>query len=488
MPPVNQGSRTALITWTVAMSIACVTAIILCFYFYIDASHAREALTSAQTKYKEIIADGALNSPEIIDAKTLRGTNGITPNATVVDVLLKQRDDLAKLAAGDTDYAKAVAASGNVIQNAMKRATAAGGATMPAAANLSDTVNALSTALSARQAEVDNLKQQLTDANKKLQANAGEMQAMRQAMDQQLAQVRQQADAATASASADRTGKDEQLKKISSDFDAQLKAATENINQQQVQISDLNKQINEKNLMVAQLQQRLGDIRPNVANLDVRQADGKITRLPGNGVAYIDLGSGDHIVPGMTFQVYDRAEGVPAPGEHTNNDELPKGKGSVEVLRVGPTGSECRIVKTQLGKNVSEGDLIANIIYDKNHKNAFFVYGNFDLTKDGPPGPNDQPRPQDAEVIKRLITQWGGTVVDKINVNTDFVVLGKEPVVPEYTKEQLNDPLMVAAYNKAQDELAKYEDVVKQAKDLHIPILNQPRFLYMTGYYEMSKR
>jgi hypothetical protein len=488
MPPVNQGSRTALITWTVAMSIACVTAIILCFYFYIDASHAREALGTAQTKYKEIVADNALNSAEISEAKSLKGTTGFNPSATVVDILMKQRDDLAKLAAGDADYAKAVQASNNTIQTAMTRAKTAGGATMPATANLSDTVNALSNALTARQAEVDNLKQQLKDANTRLQANAGEMQAMRQAMDQQLAQVRQQADAATASASSDRSSKDEQLNTISSDFDGQLKAATENINQQQVQIGDLNKQINEKNLMIAQLQQRLGDIRPNVAQQTVRQGDGHIIRLPGNGVAFIDLGSGDHVVPGMTFEVYDRAEGVPAPGDHANNDNLPTGKGAIEVLRVGPTSSECRIVKTQLGKVISEGDVVANLIYDKNHKNGFYVYGNFDLTKDGPAGPNDQPRPQDVEVIKRLINQWGGTVVDKISVNTDFVVLGKEPVVPEYTKEQLNDPLMVAAYNKAQDELQRYETVVDQAKALHIPILNQPRFLYMTGYYEMSKR
>lgn len=487
MPPVNQGSRTALITWTVAMSIACVVAVILCFYFYIDASHAREALATAQTKYRDVIAEAALNSPDVADAKAAKEKVQLPPSASVVDVLLKERDDLAKLAAG-TDYAGAVGTSTKAMQTALERAKTAGGATMPSTGNLTDTVNALSNALSARQTEVNNLKAQLGDANKKLQADAGEMQAMRQAMDQQLAQVRAQADAATASASSDRTSKDEQLKKISSDFDAQLKAATENINQQQVQIGDLNKQINEKNIMIAQLQQRLGDIRPNVANLNVRQADGKITSLPGNGIAYIDLGSGDHVVPGMTFEVYDRAQGVPPPGDPATIENLPAGKGSIEVLSVGPTNSECRVVKTQLGQNINEGDIIANVVYDKNHKNAFFVYGNFDLTKDGPPGPNDQPRPQDAEVIKRLITQWGGTIVDKINVNTDFVVLGKEPVVPEYTKEQLNDPLMVAAYNKAQDELQKYDAIVDQAKALHIPILNQPRFLYMTGYYDMSKR
>ncbi|HTL28598.1 MAG TPA: hypothetical protein VL282_05240 [Tepidisphaeraceae bacterium] len=486
MPPVNQGSRTALITWTVVMSIACVTAIILCFYFYIDASHSHDALVTAQGKYKDVVADAALKSDEVTSALAFRGREGFNNSSSVVDILAKQRDDLAKKATGDPDYEKAINAADNAIRIAMERGKKAG-STMQTA-TLTDTVNGLTQTLLARQAEVDNLKAQLQDANKKLQANAGEMQAMRQAMDAQLAEVRKGADEATAAASADRTGKDEQLKKISADFDAQLKAATENINQQQVQIGDLNKQLNEKNIMIADLQNRLGGIRPNVAQVGVRQADGKITRLPGNGVAYIDLGTGDHVVPGMTFEVYDRAQGVPPAGDPATVEDLPKGKGSIEVLRVGATSSECRIIKSQPGQNVAEGDVIANIIYDKNKKNDFYVYGSFDLTKDGPPGPNDQPRPQDAEVIKRLISQWGGTVTDKINVNTDFVVLGKEPIVPEYTKEQLADPLMSAAYNKAVEDQQKYQAVVDQAKALHIPILNQPRFLYMTGYYEMSKR
>ena len=34
-----------------------------------------------------------------------------------------------------------------------------------------------------------------------------------------------------------------------------------------------------------------------------------------------------------------------------------------------------------------------------------------------------------AEVIRRLITQWGGTVVNEVNVNTDFVIMGREPKV-----------------------------------------------------------
>jgi hypothetical protein len=76
------------------------------------------------------------------------------------------------------------------------------------------------------------------------------------------------------------------------------------------------------------------------------------------------------------------------------------GKASIEVVRVGNTTSECRITRTSRGATLSEGDLIANLVYDKNTKYNFLVYGNFDLDRNG------VATPQDAEVIKRLITQW----------------------------------------------------------------------------------
>src|SRR5688572_32081069 len=101
----------------------------------------------------------------------------------------------------------------------------------------------------------------------------------------------------------------------------------------------------------------------------------------------------------MTFEVYDRNEGIPPIGDPNNDANLPKGKGSLEVVRVGVTSSECRIVNAN-GAMV-EGDIIANLIFDRNVKNKFLVYGNFDLTRTG------KINPQDAEIIKRLITQWG---------------------------------------------------------------------------------
>src|SRR6185503_12312932 len=128
------------------------------------------------------------------------------------------------------------------------------------------------------------------------------------------------------------------------------------------------------------------------------------------------------------------------------------------------------------------GDLIVNLIYDPATKYNFMVYGDFDLDQNG------QATPADAEVVKRLITQWGGILTDKVNVDTDFVILGKEPVLPPFNKDELADPFNQKKLSDAQAALDAYQDVVKSARDLHIPIMNQNRFLYFIGYFDQSKR
>ena len=134
------------------------------------------------------------------------------------------------------------------------------------------------------------------------------------------------------------------------------------------------------------------------------------------------------------------------------------------------------------GQAMSEGDFIVNLVYDKNTKYKFLVFGNFDLAQTG------KPVAADAEIIKRLITQWGGTVTKDVNVDTDFVILGAEPVVDTPSKEDQGDPIVKAKYDQQVADAAAYDEIKGKAKDLRIPILNQNRFLYFVGYYEQARR
>ena len=149
---------------------------------------------------------------------------------------------------------------------------------------------------------------------------------------------------------------------------------------------------------------------------------------------------------------------------------------------MGATSSEARSVRQQTGTSLQQGDIIANLVYDANTRYRFTVYGKFDLDN------NDVPTAADTEVIKRLITQWGGRLVDEVSVNTDFVVLGSEPQIPEFDSEDLRDPLNFALMEQAQQELDAYLDVVQRARELSIPVLNQNRFLYFIGYFDQARR
>ena len=76
----------------------------------------------------------------------------------------------------------------------------------------------------------------------------------------------------------------------------------------------------------------------------------------------------------------------------------------------------------------------------------------------------------------------------KVNVSTDFVVLGVEPVVPAFTTEELEDPVNKKKLEDAQAEQVAYQDILQTAGELNIPVMNQNRFLYYVGYYDQAKR
>jgi hypothetical protein len=271
-------------------------------------------------------------------------------------------------------------------------------------------------------------------------------------------------------------GADESSKKAAADAGQQVQDAQTQVAQAKADLAKSDKRVKE-------LEHEMQLRRPDTKNPIVRQADGKIVRVPSSTVCYIDLGQGDHVNAGLTFEVYDKNEGVPPLGKDPLSDSgLPVGKASIEVVRVGQNSSECRIVHMASGVTLQEGDIIANLIYDRNTTYNFVVYGNFDT--DG----NGIWTAQEADVIKSLITRWGGKVQDKIGVSTDFLILGKEPEIPALTKEQKDDPILNAKYEKAVQDSKDYQERINEASTLGIPIMNQNRFLYYIGYYDQIRR
>lgn len=488
MPPINtQGSRAGLITALVIFTILFVTSAIFAIYFNVQLTHQTEAFTNYKKQYTDIVSENALVGNDVSTLKALRsdGNSGYTPNDTVFDIVLKQRNDLIQLITGTvgSDPAAAQKAAGTVLAAAAKSAASASVKLPSAKDNLTGDITALADGLSASAAKSKALADQVLQTNRDLATAKSDVAATSAAGAKALEDAR-------ASAAADlqkvndqftaNKGTIDQLTKDQADADAKATAAAQAT---QGQLADLQHQVTKVTSDLNATRGKLSLRRPDVTNAAVRQPDGKIVRLPGGNVCYINLGQGDQVTPGLTFEVYDASQGVPPiPDIVTGDEQLPIGKASIEITKVGPTSSECRIIKTTPGAILSEGDLIENLVYDSHTKYNFYVYGNFDL------GDTGHANPDDTKVIERLVTQWGGKITSAANVDTDFVVLGKEPVLPNFSKEELDAPLNADKLAKAQAELDKYQEVRQTARELHIPILNQNRFLYYVGYYDQATR
>src|SRR5581483_8495558 len=435
MPPVSPASRSgALVTWLVVFVLLWVVATVFAIYYYVDGTKAQESLTKLTDQYKEVIPASELSGDEIQNLRTKKQsdtTGKYNQDMALFDVLRTERDELAT-AIGAQQPDQATQTVQTTLANATAQAKTANVPNLPP--TLSGAIQTLTQALVARQNEVASLNQQLKQAQEAATQAAANMQKNQEELTKAMAAARGEAQQASATLESDRAAKDDQIKKMIADNEAAQKQSQDQPAQAQASISDLTKKLEASQRILDDLRNKLGLKRANTADSVVRQADGTIVRVPGNGTVYINLGTGDQISPGLTFEVYDRAEGIPPVGDASTDDNLPTGKGSIEVVRVGAGSSECRIVKQQAGQVIHEGDLIANLVYDRNTKYQFFIYGDFDLDQNG------VSTPQDADVIKRLVTQWGGKVTDKVNADTDFVVLGKEPTVIIPSKEEATDP------------------------------------------------
>jgi len=200
--------------------------------------------------------------------------------------------------------------------------------------------------------------------------------------------------------------------------------------------------------------------------------DGEVTLIDDRAkVAYLNIGSDDHVYRGLTFTVYDKGTPIPKEGN---------GKAEIEVFDVEKTFSAARITRSEITKPILPGDTIANLIWDSDKTNVFVVAGDFDLDNDGD---------IDYDAVAKitvLVEKWGGRVADTVSIDTDFLVLGRPPqVLRRPTLDEIEiDPTATERYEASLKRLAGYKELQRQAETLWIPIFRYERFLYFIGYTE----
>lgn len=186
--------------------------------------------------------------------------------------------------------------------------------------------------------------------------------------------------------------------------------------------------------------------------------------------AYLDIGRKNRVVLGMTFEVYNSGSTI----RPDNDGNYPRGKGSLEVIRIDEASCVARIISENSGSPILSGDVIANAVYDPNKVYSFVVYGNFDTDGDG------SATSLEAQNIRGLIESWNGKLTDDITGDTDFLVLGEKPILPPQPKP--TDPVaLTERYILLRQQVTRYDQLFERAVQAGIPILNQNRLYTLTG-------
>lgn len=483
MPPAIPPApgRAGLMTAMVASIIIAVAMIVVAIYTGQKLSESERALNELRDRDRPMVADPDVTDPRVLALNQLRQDNpAYNGLQSAMQVSLAESDQLSKLVGGGVAPDKAVEVGQKALQQAADKVKKAAKVTLPtdsltgAVAALSDQVVQFAGREQEAKATTDALQKQneqlLASQKQQLEDKDKLIAAANQKAEQcqtELKQAQEQTANAQAALQASANSSMKQLQEVNASLTSQIQTK--------------DKQILTDTKTIAGLKTKLKTARVNPNEAIVMHPDGNIIRVGDNQTCFINLGSRQHVTKGLTFEVYDKTRGIPSLGDGLSTEGgQPTGKASIEVFTVGPDTSECRIIKTQPGQQLVIGDLISNLIYDPTTSYNFVVYGNFDLSNSGVASPGD------ADIIKRLITQWGGKLQDKPDVNTDFVIMGIEPVVPPVTDP--NNANEVLRQNQAKQQLEKYQSIVNAASQLSIPIMNQNRFLYFIGYYDLANR
>lgn len=251
---------------------------------------------------------------------------------------------------------------------------------------------------------------------------------------------------------------------IRADFQDQLAATN-------AQISDLERQLVISRGNERRLQAELKGKNPTIDS-EMALVDGGVIGLDSaeNNV-YINIGAKQKVKVGMSFEVYSEATAIrPDP----TTGDYPAGKASIEVLKVDGDSAVARVTREKRGNPVIKGDVIANAVYDPNKVYTMLVYGNFDANRDG------VATQQEASSVRVLIEEWGGKVVNALEGNVDFLVLGQKPVIPPAPPEG-SPGALIQEYIRVKRIADQYDELLRQAQSTSLPVLNENRLYTLIG-------
>ncbi len=327
------------------------------------------------------------------------------------------------------------------------------------------------------QGQVASLTQQLDEANRAKSAAQADLQNTVDRMEQ----IRTESDATVAALTAQIDQTKEAVENYRADVqetkDGYQSSLASARSEGESKAAELQAALSEAKDQALLLQEQLDRCRGETRETSLRPVDeatlvdGAVVAVdPISGEVSIDRGRRNHIVLGMTFEVYTKGTVI----RPDANGNYPSGKASIEVIRVEDGTSRARIIRGRRGNPVIESDVLVNPVYDPSKKYRFCVYGNFDTNNDG------TATAAETDEIRRAIVDWGGTVSDDIGGDTDFLVLGRPPILPPEPK--IDDPIeVIDRYLRLKRVSERYDELFQTAVQAGIPVLDQNRFFTLTG-------
>ncbi|NJL31321.1 MAG: hypothetical protein HC898_06645 [Phycisphaerales bacterium] len=248
----------------------------------------------------------------------------------------------------------------------------------------------------------------------------------------------------------------------------------------QKELTDANAQVEQLKQDATVLRQRLADIMAVRSNVTggpdpATMPDGEVIGVSSDQrVVYINIGRKQRVTLGLTFNVYERAGAI----EKEADGELKTGKAIIEITSIADNTATGRVIQMTRNTSLSEGDMIANLVYDPNQNYKFHVFGRFDLDRTGQPNDSDRKR------LEQMILQWGGTLQESLSYDTDFLVIGAEPARPEPLRSDVRDPRLIEEFAVKQRVWEDYQRLLQEANRYQTRVLNTNRFLNLVGYYQ----
>jgi len=451
----RSGAGTGVVVGLVVFVLSTIFLLVLTIVFYSKASKAQDEKLAAESTLNKYISRTELNTDQF------QAIEQNSMGATAMGFLVEQQRDVMGKVLGDPNASSADLAErlGRFSENEN--------------ATYVDVLQQLTQERNAARSEASGYQQQLAAAQGTLRDRDAALTQLRTSHEEEVQAVKDLIN--SYGSDVQRYGQDvsktkgdmlRALQDLENSFDAQVR-------QMEGTIDNLRTSVAMKDSQLQVYQDVMEDIRVKGQN-PALLVDGNILDTPNaEGQVFINRGRVDHVTLGMTFEVYDNESQLTVARDGTFN----RGKASIQVIKVGETTSTAKVTRDSHGKPIVRNDVIANAVYDPKKEFLFLVHGKFDLNGDG------RPSAAETEQIKHLIRDWGGKIYEgeQMRGDLDFLVLGEQPNQPMSLRSNPSEA-EVAIWVEQNQAYQTYNELLRDAMQASIPVLNQNRFLILIGH------